>query len=591
MPIKKILLALCGFAFLLPAVLSAKTELDTASTAPDWQAIINGELASTTTYPWVVFFRDEFGEQYCGGSLIAPTWILSAGHCFLNPEGTAPDLETAARSTVVLGSDTVSPLGENAIVGQIGQIIIHPNYQPDFETSPNSEDFDLALVEITAAVDLQPVSLPVADTVVPAGTTALVLGWGTTRVDENNESADPSNELLQAQQAIVSGDACAAIYGDRITGNMICAGGLDAADTTDTCQGDSGGPLVIVTAFANVQVGASSFGGTETGPTCGEAGTPGVYANIAALTDFVSGTVAEANFVSLDAPAAPTPPVISAAVEGTTVTISWTAYQGASGYTLYYAPFPAQTPISNLDVGSVRTVSGDLPAGSAFYIAVQPYNESGVIDVLSNVATFSIPGSVADSGGGTTDPQTLTVAQVEAACTGDIDVSPTEQSLQFTVDGSRAIFRGVLDATAPQKVSSLLADNPEVRTIVLAYGPGSDDDVANLEAALLINEAGLGTCVPDGGEISSGAVDFYLAGAIRRLGENTFVGVHSWAAGDGTEGSDLPMSDPEHQRYLDYYQSIGVSSDFYWFTLQAAPAADIHKMTPAERLTYAMETP
>ncbi len=389
----RILLAWCGLLVSLSASLAAKTEL-TESTAPDWQAIINGELASTATYPWMVFFRDEFDEQYCGGSLIAPTWVLSAGHCFLNEEGTEPNLEFAANSTVVLGSDTVFPIGEDAMVGQIGQVIIHPNYEPDFATSLNADDYDLALVELTSAVDIEPVSLPILGTAVPAGTAALIMGWGTTRVDENNESADSSNDLLQAQQLIVSAEECIGLYGDRITDNMICAGGIDTADTSDTCQGDSGGPLVVATASGFVQVGAVSFGGTDVGPVCGEAGAPGVYTNLAVLADFIGSHATQASFVSLDpaTPAAPAAPVIAASVEGTSVGIEWTAYEGATGYTLYYAPFPEQSPISNLDMGSALSVSGELPVGSAFYIAVQPYNASGAIDILSNVATFTVTG-------------------------------------------------------------------------------------------------------------------------------------------------------------------------------------------------------
>jgi len=185
----------------------------------------------------------------------------------------------------------------------------------------------------------------------------------------------------------------------------------------------------------------------------------------------------------------------------------------------------------------------------------------------------------------------ISVADVEADCSGSFDTSATEQSLELIVDGTRAIFRGVIDGTTPAKVTKLITNNPEVRTIVLAYGPGSDDDEANIRAARAVHNAGLATCVPDDGEIASGAVDFFLAGKIRRLGENTFVGVHSWADGNGTEGSALARTHPDHKLFLDFYTAIGVSEDFYWFTLEAAPAAEIHNMTQAERETHGMQKP
>ena len=184
-----------------------------------------------------------------------------------------------------------------------------------------------------------------------------------------------------------------------------------------------------------------------------------------------------------------------------------------------------------------------------------------------------------------------TVAQVEADCAGSFDTSATEEPLVVTVQGTKAIFRGLIDGTTPAKITNLINNSPEVRTIVLAYGPGSDDDDANLQASLALHNADFATCVPDGGEIASGAVDMFLAGKVRRLGEDTFVGVHSWADGNGTEGGDLPMNDAQHKSYLDYYAAIGVPAEFYWFTLDAAPSDGIHDMTEAERVQYGMETP
>lgn len=547
--------------------------------------IINGTAASTSTYPWMVFLRTSSGDQFCGGSLISSTWVLTAGHCFLNEAGNEIDIPSGATASIVLNSDSSTTLDSNAIIGQIGQIIVHPSYMPDRATSPNSDDFDIALVELTAAVELQPVQL-LSGTApeVPADTMARIMGWGTTALNPENdqESISPSPTLLTATQKIVSNEACSVVYGGSITSNMICAGGVTATDTTDTCQGDSGGPLTIAKGNSYVQVGLSSFGGAG-GPACGDPEAPGVYADVSALSGFIQQHVSDASFTTLEE--ANVAPVLTTSVSGTTVTINWTAFAGASGYNLFYAPFPAQSPIASLDVGTVNTLSAPLPPGSSFYVAIQPYTPAGPAAVFSNVGTFTIPQAAASFGA-----KMVTVAEVETACAGTFDTSSAEFPLTLTVDGTRAIFRGVIDSSTPQKVRDLINNNPEVKTIVMANGPGSDDDDANLEASRLIYEAGFATCVPDNGEIASGATDFFLAGVVRRLGSSTFVGVHSWAAGN-VEGSSLPRSDPEHQSYLDYYTSIGVNPDFYWFTLEAAPAAGMHNMTSAERVTWAIERP
>lgn len=550
--------------------------------------VINGTIGSTSTYPWIVHLADSDGNQFCGASLISPTWVLTAGHCFLNVAGNAIDIPSGAMSTIILNSDTTSSppssLASDAIVAQIGQIIVHPNYMPDGATSPNRDDFDIALVELTAAVSLQPVLLLSGNApTVPAEAMALVMGWGTTEVDADNMSINPSSTLLTASQKIVSNEACSAVYGGSITGNMICAGGLTATDTTDTCQGDSGGPLTIAKGNSYVQVGLSSFGGTESGPVCGDPNAPGVYASVSALASFIAEHATDATFTTLEENNVA--PVLTTSVTGTTVTISWTAFAGASGYNLFYAPFPAQSPIASLDVGANNTISAPLPPGSAFYLAVQPYTASGPTAVFSNVATFSVPQQTASFGA-----KMVTVAEVEAACSGTFDTSETEQSLTFSVDGTRAIFRGLIDSSTPQRVTDLINNNPEVKTIIMAYGPGSEDDDANLIASKMIYDAGFATCVPDNGEVASGATDFFMSGVVRRIGNSTFVGVHSWA-GEEIEGADLPRTDPEHQKYLDFYTSIDVNPDFYWFTLAAAPSSGMHNMTSAERATWAIERP
>ena len=185
-----------------------------------------------------------------------------------------------------------------------------------------------------------------------------------------------------------------------------------------------------------------------------------------------------------------------------------------------------------------------------------------------------------------------TVDALAGVCAGEFDVSPRDLRAKFSAnaDGTALIMRGSIGRSTLRDLSDALNEHPDANILILPYSPGSSDDVVNLQAARLVADSNLGTCVPDGGSISSGAVDLFLGGRVRRLlGTNT-VGGHTWAQGR-TAGVDLPRDDPEHDLYLDYYAYVGVDPEFYWFTLEAAPANDIHNMTEEERLRFEMETP
>lgn len=86
----------------------------------------------------------------------------------------------------------------------------------------------------------------------------------------------------------------------------------------------------------------------------------------------------------------PGTPIVAAGVNTTNLTVNWSSLPSATGYMLYYAPFPDASPVSSLNVGNQLSMSAELPAGSAFYIAVRAYNEKGE-GSFSNVINFTIP--------------------------------------------------------------------------------------------------------------------------------------------------------------------------------------------------------
>ena len=94
--------------------------------------------------------------------------------------------------------------------------------------------------------------------------------------------------------------------------------------------------------------------------------------------------------ISGTAMAQPQPPVLSV-TNGNWVCLSWTEVAGATGYTLTYAPMPFTDPASlvSVDMGTQKSVSGELPAGTAFYLAVQSRDNTG-ISQYSNVVSVVI---------------------------------------------------------------------------------------------------------------------------------------------------------------------------------------------------------
>lgn len=259
--------------------------------------IINGKSANITSYPWLASIyigseSDPDNGAGCGGSLISSRWVLTAAHCFLNKAGDQVATGTAARTTVTLNSTNINEnISGNAVIAKVAQVIVHPSYNPNTATSANSNDFDIALVELSAPVSITPVRLFTGS--IPTGVPVIVAGWGATVGDGTSSSDD----LLATQLLTSKGAACTAAHEGLITSNMFCAGGYTATDVSDTCQGDSGGPLFIRLNQGALQLGITSFGGSDSAG-CGTPGSPGVYANIAQLYGFISSHVTDASTLS-----------------------------------------------------------------------------------------------------------------------------------------------------------------------------------------------------------------------------------------------------------------------------------------------------
>jgi hypothetical protein len=163
-------------------------------------------------------------------------------------------------------------------------------------------------------------------------------------------------------------------------------------------------------------------------------------------------------------------------------------------------------------------------------------------------------------------------------------------SLTIELEGDRVLLEGLVGPQTPDDLSDFIDRHPSATLYSLRHIEGSVDDEANLEAARILRQHGVTTLVESDGLVASGGTDLFLAGTRRVVEAGACIGVHSWADSLGQEGVDLSDDDPQHDMFLDYYAQMGIDDDFYWFTLDAAPAQGMHWMTRAELEAYGVAT-
>ena len=235
------------------------------------QKVTGGFPLNITDAPWQVLLK--IGNDYaCGGSIIAPNFILTAKHCVNG---------VSASSVKVIAGITCKDEINTGNTFNVSRIVFHPN--------PN---IDVALLELSSNISYSNNRRAINywasldSSLYNIGDTVRVSGWGWLTPN----GFDPANCLQAVDVRIISNQDAENALGETVGDHEVATTGIGNI-RQGACHGDSGGPLTTLSASNEpILIGVVSWGR----PNCpgNNTNSPSVFVRVSNVVNWIVSNIA-----------------------------------------------------------------------------------------------------------------------------------------------------------------------------------------------------------------------------------------------------------------------------------------------------------